>query len=197
MKYFIGMLLICVYLDAQDIQIGGRTYTIVEESYDEYSDKGIEMKLYKKAQNKDTLPLFSFTLENQSGGCGERSTQEGSYEINGTMLTFYSHWERSGRAYDAPSGDRIQHYVMDSNGTMHFKDGILYIEQQAKNYDKESGLKYLYKTPKNKAEKEKLQAYIESTERIFGGRFVFGDDAIQLHKEVDNALMKKRRTRWK
>jgi len=197
MKYFIFLLLMYTYLDAKDVQIGDHTYTIVEESYNEYNDKGIAMKLYKKTDNKDALPLFSFTVENQLGGCGERSMQEGSYEINGTMLTFYTHWTRSGRAYDAPSGDRIQHYVMDSNGTMHFKDGILYIEQQAKNYDKESGLKYLYKTPKNKAEKEKLQAYIKSTERIFGGRFVFGDDAIQLHKEVDNALMKKRQMRWK
>ena len=196
MKYFILLLLIHTYLDAKDVQIGGRTYTIVEESYNEYNDKGIAMKLYKKTDNKDALPLFSFTVENQLGGCGERSMQEGSYEINGTMLTFYTHWARSGRAYDAPSGDRIQHYVMDNNGTMHFKEGILYIEQQAKNYDKESGQKYLYVKPTTQREKEKLQEYIQNIEHTFGGRFVFDDAAVKLHKKVENALMKKRQTRW-
>ena len=196
MKYFILLLLMYTYLDAKEVQIGSRTYTIVEESYNEYNDKGIAMKLYKKTDNKDALPFFSFTVENQLGGCGERSMQEGSYEINGTIFTFYSHWERSGSAYDAPSGDRIQHYVMDNNGTMHFKDGILYIEQQAKSYDKESGQKYLSIKPTTQREKEKLQEYIQSTEHAFSGRFVFDDDAVKLHKEVENALTKKRQTRW-
>jgi len=179
------------------VRIDGIIYTIINESYNEYGDKGIEMKLYPKEVNLESLPLFSFALENQSGGCGAKSMEDGTYEINGTALTLYTHWDRSAHAYDAAKGDRIQHFTIGKNGTVTFQDGILYVEQQAENYDKESGLKYLRKVPVNKMEKEKLKMYIESTERIFGGRFVFGDDAVKLRKKVDNALMKKRQTRWK
>ena len=200
MKYLLLFLVITlsVWSDTiKEITIEGNSYVIVHESYNEYSDKGIEMKLYKKEQNRDTLPLFSFTLENQSGGCGERSTQEGSYEINGSTITLYSHWDRSGRAYDAPRGDRIQHYRVDADGSVTWIDGLLYIERQAKNYDKESGLKYLFKAPKNAEEKAKLQSYIQTTQRIFKGKFVEKDEAGKLHEKVDKALMKKRQTRWK
>jgi len=200
MKYIVLFLLTSLCLLSQEnkeLLIGGERYIVVHESYNEYGDKGVEMKLYKKSQSLDELPLFSFTLENRSGGCGERSTQDGNYEINGTTLTLYSHWDRSGRAYDAPRGDRIQQYTIETNGTVAFKDGVLYIERQAKNYDKESGLKYLFTSPKNDVEKEKLHSYIESTERLFGGKFVYGDEAVQLHEKVDIVLMKKRQIRWK
>ena len=193
------LLWVCTFgLDIEEeIQIAGNKYSILHESYNEYGDKGIVMKLYSKEANKDALPLLSFTLENQSGNCAEKSIQNGTYEIHDTILTLYTHWDRVGRAYDSPRGDRIQHYVFDKNGTVTFLDGLLYIERQARSYDKESGLKYLYKTPKNKAEKEKLQAYIKSTERIFGGKFVFGKEAKLLHNKVAQALLKKKQTRWK
>jgi len=179
------------------VQIDGKTYILVHESYSEYGDKGIEMKLYTKKANKDALPLFSFTLENQSGSCGAKSTQNGTYEINGSILTLYTHWDRSGREYDAPRGDRIQHYVFDKNGTVTFKDGKLYIERQAKSYDKESGMQYLFNAPVSKAQKESLQQYIQTVEEIFEGKFVFGEEVKQLHEKVDHALTQKKQTRWK
>jgi len=179
------------------LQIGQQHFIIVHESYDEYNDKGITMKLYKKGEDTDSQPLFSFTLENQSGGCGEQSSQEGSYELNGTMLTLYSHWDRSGKAYDTPKGDRIQHYKIDENGTIAFLDGALYIETEAKNYDKQSAIKYLHTTPTNADEKKALNKYIQSVEKHFKGRFVRGDKAQILHQKIDKALMEKRKTRWK
>ena len=180
-----------------ELQIGKQHFTIVHESYDEYNDKGITMKLYKKGEHMESQPLFSFTLENISGGCGEQSSQEGTYEVNGTTLTLYSHWSRSGKAYDTPVGDRIQHYTIDKNGTISFLDGTLYIETEAKNYDKQSAIKYLYTTPKNEDEKEALNTYIQSVEKHFKGRFVRGDKAHILHQKVDKALTEKRKTRWK
>ena len=179
------------------VQIAGKSYRIVHESYNEYGDKGIEMKLYQTEASKDALPLFSFTLENQSGSCGAKSTQEGMYEINGTHMTLYTHWDRSGREYNAPRGDRIQHYEIDKNGTVTFKDGKLYIERQAKSYDKESGMLFLFKEAVTSTQKENLKQYIRSVEEIFEGKFVFGEEAKQLHEKVDKALMKKKQTRWK
>ena len=179
------------------LQIGQEHFIIVHESYDEYNDKGITMMLYKKGADTNTHPLFSFTLENQSGGCGEQSSQEGSYELNGTMLTLYSHWDRSGKAYDTPKGDRIQHYKIDENGTIAFLDGSLYIETEAKNYDKQSAIKYLHTPPTNEDEKEALNKYIQSVEKHFKGKFVRSDEAQILHQKVDKALMEKRKTRWK
>ena len=35
------------------VQIDGKTYILVHESYSEYGDKGIEMKLYTKKANND------------------------------------------------------------------------------------------------------------------------------------------------
>jgi len=185
-------------IDAQkQVHIGESTYTIVYESYSEYGDKGIEMKLYPKEVKLDDLPLFSFTLENQSGSCGAKSTQDGTYEINGTTLTLYTHWDRRGRIYDTPRGDRIQHYIIEKNGTVTFKNGLLYIERQAKSYDKESGMQFLFKEASTPAEKESLERYIQKVEEIFKGEFVFGKKAKELHENVDKALTRKNKTRWK
>jgi len=200
MKIFL-LCLVWVYafaLTVEDkVEVDGMTYTIVHESYNEYGDKGVEMKLYSKEVNSEVLPLFSFTLENQSGSCGAKSTQEGMYEINGTTLTLYTHWDRSGRAYDAPRGDRIQHYVLDKNGTVTFQDGLLYIERQAKSYDKESGMQFLFREAVTPVQKESLQKYIQRAEEIFGGEFVWGKDVKLLHEKVDQALTHKKQTRWK
>jgi len=181
----------------EELKIGQQRFIIVHESYDEYNDKGITMMIYKKSEPLEEKPLFSFTLENQSGGCGEQSRQDGTYDINGTTLTLYSHWDRSGKAYDTPKGDRIQHYKIDENGTIAFLDGTLYIETEAKNYDKQSAIKYLYSAPKNEDETKALHQYIKRVENLFHGKFVRGDQANILHQEVDKALMQKRKTRWK
>jgi len=180
----------------EEINIEGKSFRIVHESYDDYGEKGIAMKLYKKGDSDNSKPRFSFTLENQSGGCGEQSRQEGTYELNGTQLTLYSHWDRSGRAYDTPKGDRIQHYKIDKNGSVSFLDGRLYIEAQSKNYDKQSAIQYLYEAPKNATEENALERYKKRVEEHFKGKFVHQKERKQLHQQVENALMQKRKTRW-
>ena len=199
MKYFVLYLLITVSLFGKkidEISINGKYYLIIRDNYNEYSDKGTTLKIYKKKEPLSSMPILSFTLENQIGGCDEKSLQNASYEINGSTLTLYTHWDRRGKAYDAPKGDRIQHYHFDKNGTLTWVDGMLYIEQEAKGYDKESGQKFLYNEPKTKEEKAKLQTYIETTEHLFKGKFVTKDEAVELHKKVAKALRKKSRNRW-
>ena len=199
MKYFVLFLLTLLGLFAEETRelfIEGKPYLFVAERYNEYGDKGVTMKLYKKEKSFQTQPIFSFILENQSGDCSAKSTQESAYKINGSMLTLYTHWDRSGRAYDAPKGDRIQHYHMDNNGTVHFVDGQLCIEDKAKNYDKQSAIQYLYHTPKSPEEDKALTHYIKRIEKIFKGRFLSGDDAKALQLKVEKMLEEKKRTRW-
>jgi len=185
------------FFSEDKVKIAGVQYSIVHESYHEYGDKGIMMKVYKKGFTKDTLPLLSFTLENQTGDCSAKSIEDGNYEINGTKLTLYTHWDRSGRAKETPRGDRIQHYSFDKNGTLHFEDGVLYIERHAQSIDKDSGMAFLFEKPKTTEQKERLKTYVKSVEKEFKGIFVFEEEARKLHKNVANALMKKKRTRWK
>jgi len=199
MKYFLLFLLTLLCLHAEEtrkVLIEGKPYLFVTESYNEYGDKGITMKLYKKEQNLQGQAIFSFILENQSGSCAAKSTQDGAYDVNGTTLTLYSHWDRRGRAYDVPKGDRIQHYHIDSNGSVNFIDGMLYMETEAKNYDKQSPIQYLYHSPKSSEEEQKLQSYIQNVEHVFKGSFVRGIEATKLHRDVENAIMKKSKTRW-
>ncbi|RUM71639.1 MAG: hypothetical protein DSZ09_02710 [Sulfurovum sp.] len=199
MKTFIVFLLIMITVGAtesKNISIEGKSYVIVHESYDAYGDKGIEMKLYAKEQNRDTLPLFSFALENQSGGCGERSTVDGSYKINGTTLILYTHWDRSGRAYDTPKGDRIQHYTIAKDGTIHFVDGQIYLERYAKNYDKQSDMQFLFNPPRTLEEKKRLDTYKKQIETLFKAKFVNDSQKNILHDSVEKALTEKRKHRW-
>ena len=199
MKYFLLFLLITLSVlsdTIKDITIAGKPYVIIHESYNEYSDKGIEMKLYSKEQNRDTLPLLSFTLENQSGGCAEKSIQSGTYAIEGDKIILYSHWARSGRAYDAPSGDRKQIYKFDKDGNLTRVSGQVYIEKAKRGKEMDEGMKYLYTPAITAKEKKALTAYIRSVEHIFEADFVQGEQANALANEVEQALREKSKQRW-
>jgi len=178
------------------IDIGSTHFKAVKETYREYGDKGTELKIYPKNGDRDKLPILAFTLQYISGSCADKSIEEGAYEINGSKIMFYSRWERSGRAYDAPIGDRIQVYRVDDNGTIVYESGKLYIERYAKRYDSESGMQYLFNAPKNRQEQEALREYKKRVERIFKGKFVEGKAAKALHDEVEEALMRKHREIW-
>jgi hypothetical protein len=123
--------------------------------------------------------------------------QTGSYEINGTDITLYSYWERRGKAYDSPYGARIQRYEMLPDHTVALKSSKVYIETARRNYDKESGMKYLFSPPQTNSETEALQAYIKSVEREYKGVFVYDDKATELIDEVYEALKRKNKARWK
>ena len=178
------------------IDIGNTHFTTVTETYREYGDRGTELKIYPQKGERDKLPLLALTLQYISGGCADKSIEEGTYEINGSKIILYSRWERSGRAEDAPMGDRIQVYRVDDNGSIVYESGKLYIERYTKRYDPESGMQYLFNVPKNKQEQEALHGYKKRVERIFKGKFVQGRAAKALHDEVEEALMRKHRKLW-
>lgn len=170
-------------------------FMIKTESYHIYDSKGKVLRLYQKRGDGEAAELLSFTLDDTTGACHERSIEEGSYEINGSMITFYTRWERRGNS-DAPYGVRIKRYTVDGNGALKLLSSKIYIETERKSEMQESAMQYLFQTPVTEKEKEALQNYIENTEKRFKGTFVFGKEAESLINEVQAALDRKRQSVW-
>lgn len=170
-------------------------FMIKTESYHIYDSKGKVLRLYQKRGDGEAAELLSFTLDDTTGACHERSIEEGSYEINGSMITFYTRWERRGNS-DAPYGARIKRYTVDGNGALKLLSSKIYIETERKSEMQESAMQYLFQTPVTEKEKEALQNYIENTEKRFKGTFVFGKEAESLINEVQAALDRKRQSIW-
>jgi hypothetical protein len=201
MKLFLLILLSANTLFAtaklEHITIKNQDFSMVTEAYDIYDSKGEVMKLYSEEQNNDLNFVLSLILKDRTGTCADKSMQDGSYEINGTAITLYSFWDRKGKAYDAPYGARIQQYEMLPDNTLKRISSKVYIETDRRNYDKKSGMKYLFKVPQNDKEKEALNRYVKSVEIEYKGVFVFDEEAKKLIKEVDDALIRKIKKRWK
>ncbi len=183
--------------DLEHITIGNQDFSIVTESYRIYDSKGEVVKFYKEERNNDLTFIFSLILEDATGTCADKSIQSGSYEINGTNITLYSFWDRKGKVYDSPYGARIQHYEMLPDHTVVLKSSKLYIETARRSYDKESAMKFLFIPPQTTSEKEAFQTYIRSVEKEYKGTFVYGDEARALLNEVQEALRRKIRSKWK
>jgi len=201
MKAFLFIVLSIVTLFAsarlEHITLGNQDFSVVIESYDIYDSKGEVMKLYKEERNNDLTFVLSLILKDSTGTCADKSMQEGSYEINGTDITLYSFWDRKGKAYDSPYGARIQRYEMLPDHTVILKSSKVYIETARKNYNKESGMKYLFTPPKTNIQKEALQAYVKSVERAYKGVFVYNNEAERLIEEVQEAFSRKLKAKWK
>jgi hypothetical protein len=181
----------------EHLSIGNQDFSIVTESYKIYDSKGEVVKFYKEERNNDLTFVFSLILEDATGTCADKSIQSGSYEINGTNITLYSFWDRKGKVYDSPYGARIQHYEMLPDHTVVLKSSKLYIETARRSYDQESAMKYLFTSPQTASEKEALQRYIRSVEKEYKGTFVYEDEARALLNEVQEALRRKIRSKWK
>jgi len=183
-------------LSVEHISIENRPYSIVKESYDEYGSKGEVMRLYKGEEQKEESLLFVFTLRERNGPCSARERERGTYEINASIITFYSSWKRGGKAYDAPSGARIKVYEILSNGSLKKISSRVYIEESKRNYDEDSGMKYLFTPPKTKEEKEALEEYVSDIEKEYDGKFVFEEESRELIREVKNAFKRKVKSLW-
>jgi len=200
MKVFLSLLLISVQLFSNAVEklsINKQLYTIVKEAYDEYGDKGEIMRFYKGNEENKSALLLTFTLFNQTGACSARELQKGSYEINGKNLTLYTLWKRQGNAEEAPYGARIQLYKILENSSLKKVSSRLYIETTIRDYDKNSGMQYLFQEAKTEEEKKKLQEYIEEVEENYEGTFVFAKERKKLMKEVRKALRRKTKAQWK
>ena len=161
----------------EHVTIGYQDFSITTESYDIYDSKGKVMRFYKEERNNDLTFIFSLILEDSTGTCADKSMQSGYYEINGTNIMLYTFWDRKGKAYDSPYGSRIQYYKMLPNHSVVLKSSKIYIETVRRNYDEESGMKYLFTPPRTKSEIEAFEKYIKSVEREYKGVFVFGEEA--------------------
>ncbi|UFH58774.1 hypothetical protein [Sulfurovum mangrovi] len=170
-------------------------FMIKTESYHIYDSKGKVLRLYQERGDGEAAELLSFTLDDTTGACHERSIEEGSYEINGSMITFYTRWDRRGNS-DAPYGARIKRYTVDGNGALKLLSSKIYIETERKSEMQESAMQYLFKAPVTENEKEALRDYIENTEKRFKGTFVFGKEAESLINEVKAALHRKSQSVW-
>jgi len=101
--------------ELKHITIGNQDFSITTETYDIYDSKGEVLRLYREERNNNLTFVFSLILKDRTGPCSEKSVEDGYYEINGTTVTLYSHWDRRGKAYDAPYGARIQVYELKDN----------------------------------------------------------------------------------
>jgi len=196
-KPFLVLLLLggMLHADAtlEHMTLRGTDFTSITEDYDVYDSKGRVLKFYRDEQNYDLKHLFNLTLNDKTGTCSARSVEEGSMEINGNIITLYTFWDRQGRIYDVPYGARIKRYEVQKDGTL----GKLYIETAKKSFDPESGMRFLWETPKTDEDKAAFNDYIKNAERQYKGVFVFGEDAKALIKEVKAALDRKMAKRWK
>jgi len=182
--------------DLKHITIGNQDFSLTTETYDIYDSKGEVLRLYREERNNNLTFVFSLILKDRTGACSEKSVEDGYYEINGTTVTLYSHWERRGKAYDAPSGARIQIYKLKDNYDLVRTSSKLYIETARPNYNENSGMKYLFNAPKTDEEKASLKAYVSAVERNYKGEFVYGDEAKKLIKEVEGAMTRKMKAIW-
>lgn len=200
MKLFLLVLLTFTTLfstaQLEHVSIKNQDFSIVTETYDIYDSKGEVMKLYKEERSNDLDFVLSLILKDRTGTCSDQSMQDGSYEINGTEITLYSFWDRKGKSYDSPYGARIQRYEMLPNHTVVLRSSKVYIETARINYDKESGMKYLFTPPRNNTETETLQMYVRSVEREYKGDFVYDDDAKKLIDDVQEALRRRMKAKW-
>jgi len=200
-KFFFALLSCTFMLPAQTtikhLNIHDNDFYIITDTYDIYDSKGEVMKFYREENTYDMTHLFNLTLEDKTGTCGARSVEEGSYEIDGDTLTLYTLWERQGRIYDVPYGARIQHYRIENNGTLTLVSSKLYVETARKSFDRSSGMRFLWESPKSDADKKAFTNYIASVEQQYKGTFIFGDDAKALIKEVKTAISRRNLSRWK
>jgi len=181
----------------EHITIGNQDFMFTKETYDIYDSNGEVLRVYKEERNNDLMFMFSLILKDRTGPCSDKSLEDGYYEINGTSVILYSAWNRRGKAYDAPYGARIQVYRLNKNYDLERVSSKIYIETQRQNYDRSSGMQYLFTAPKNTEEKEKLSQYIRKVERDFKGHFLYHEEAEKLLKEVEDAMRKKMKAAWK
>ena len=196
MKTLLIILILISTLHAQkEIRIGIHTFTLIEEDYNEYGDKGVTMMLYAKDADRSKLPQFRFVMSYQSGSCAVKNLEDGSYKIEKDSIVTYSRWERIDND-NAPIGERMQVYKVDEKGSFYLSDSKVYIEKTSRNDDADEGMKYLYTEAKTEDEKFVLANYITSVEQLFEAKFVMGEEAEKLQYEVNKALHEKHGQKW-
>lgn len=197
MKILLILLTLLITLHAEKtVNIGTHTFTLLEEEYNEYGDKGLTMLLYEKDANRSMLPQLRVVLWYQSGSCDVKNVEEGSYVITEDSIIVYSQWKRYSND-NAPIGDRVQVYKVDDNGSFYVSDSKVYIERTTRGTDAYEGMEYLFTEAKTEVEKALLNGYMASVEKSFKAKFVREGEVGILRKEVQKALLEKHQQTWK
>lgn len=197
MKILLILLTLLITLHAEKtVNIGTHTFTLLEEEYNEYGDKGLTMLLYAKDANRSMLPQLRVVLWYQSGSCDVKNVEEGSYVITEDSIIVYSQWKRYSND-NAPIGDRVQVYKVDDNGSFYVSDSKVYIERTTRGTDAYEGMEYLFTEAKTEVEKALLNGYMASVEKSFKAKFVREGEVGILRKEVQKALLEKHQQTWK
>ncbi len=181
----------------KEIEINHTHFTVLQESYSYYRDKGSRVKFYDANQSNMKKPFLVFELENITGNCSDTGIQEGNYEIKEKQIVFYTRWNRQGHADESPIGSKIETYTVLDDGSLKRESSHLYIERHHRSIHFDDGMQYLFTVPETKKEKELLKTYVEDVEVYFDGTFLFGKEAAKLQSEVSDAMERKRKNRWK
>jgi len=181
----------------ESLTINKQKFSLEKGSYDIYDSKGSYVKFYRVENNETLIPVLRLTLNDATGSCASRSLEDGAYEIEGSTITFYTLWERTGQAYFEPFGAKIQKYNVNDEGLLEEVSSKLYVETSKKKHDDGNGMEYLFHEPQNEVEQEKLNAYVKEVEERYKGKFVFGDESRELIKNVKEALKRKMRSMWR
>jgi len=178
------------------LTINKHSFTLLEEYYDEYNSEGKTVTFYKNEKDGNKTSLLSFVLNDATGGCNDKSIEKGSYEVNGTTLSFYTLWKRQGSVDDAPYGAKIERYKILETGELNRLSSELYVETHTKGYDKKSGMKFLFEEAKTEEDKKLLKNYVNAVEKNFHGKFLFAKKADNLIKEVHRAMSRQLKFLW-
>jgi hypothetical protein len=181
----------------EEVVINKQTFSVVKESYSIYDSKGQYVKFYRVEKEKEPTSVLRLTLNDATGNCASKSLEDGAYEIDGDSITFYTLWNRRGKAYFEPYGAKIIRYKVLDNGTLKEVSSQIYIEATRKKYDDGSGMEFLFHAPKTQEEKALLTEYVSSMEDQYKGKFLFGKEHKALIKSVKEALKRKTKQMWK
>ena len=200
MRTFLILLLTVIQLfskSEENLTLNNYPFSLVKESYDEYGSKGETVSFYTNEKDGKEHSVFIFVLHDTTGGCNDKSIENGTYEVNGTTLSFYTLWKRQGSVDDAPFGGRIQRYEVLENGKFNLLSSSLYVETHTQDSDTNSGMRFLFEKTKTKEDEKALKEYVAFVEKNFHGKFVFEDKSDALMKEVHKALKRRMKARWK
>ena len=181
----------------ESLTINKQEFSLERDSYDIYDSKGSFVKFYRVEKDKSLTPVLRLTLKDVTGDCASKSLEDGAYEVEGKTLTLYTLWNRRGKAYFDPYGAKIQKYKVMKDGALEEVSSYIYVEETRKKHDDGTGMEYLFHLPKNKAEQEKLNAYVKEVEEKYKGTFVFAAESKKLIKSVKEALKRKTKAAWK
>jgi len=191
MKIIFSFLLLffSLYLSAKEVVIDGQKYEVEKEAYDEYGEKGIVLNFYRLPKKSHSSLMFLLTQT--YGSCTQKNYEESTYDINGSLISIYTKW--SGYSID---GYRKMIYKFDKNNKKAKRILCKFYIDSRNEDDKNSGVQYLQNATKTPQEQELLNEYIHSIEKLYKGKFLQDDEAVNLSKEVEAAFSKSLQNRW-